>query len=47
MLHGLATALGIALVDLPALRAQMRETAAGVRESFERRIGPLPLRGAA
>ena len=34
-------------VDLPALRGQMREVASGVRSSFERHLGALPLKGAA
>jgi glutamate-ammonia-ligase adenylyltransferase len=46
LLHGLAPVCGqtgcAAPVDLPALRAQMREIAAGVRTLFERRLGPLP-----
>ncbi|MFC7734462.1 bifunctional [glutamine synthetase] adenylyltransferase/[glutamine synthetase]-adenylyl-L-tyrosine phosphorylase [Roseomonas sp. GCM10028921] len=47
VLHGLGVASGTRAVDLSALRAQMRGIAAGVRESFERRIGPLPLKGSA
>ncbi|HEY8610495.1 MAG TPA: bifunctional [glutamine synthetase] adenylyltransferase/[glutamine synthetase]-adenylyl-L-tyrosine phosphorylase [Roseomonas sp.] len=47
LLRGLAPACGTPPVDLPALRAQMRDIAAGVRESFERRLGTLPLKGAA
>ncbi|MBP0493228.1 bifunctional [glutamine synthetase] adenylyltransferase/[glutamine synthetase]-adenylyl-L-tyrosine phosphorylase [Roseomonas indoligenes] len=51
LIHGLAPACGGREggppVDLPCLREQMRLTAAGVRESFERHLGPLPLKGAA
>ncbi|SHI81104.1 glutamate-ammonia-ligase adenylyltransferase [Roseomonas rosea] len=47
LLRGLAPACETPPVDLPALRAQMREIAAGVRSSFERRLGPLPVKGAA
>ncbi|MBP0446214.1 bifunctional [glutamine synthetase] adenylyltransferase/[glutamine synthetase]-adenylyl-L-tyrosine phosphorylase [Roseomonas sp. SSH11] len=47
LLHGLAPACGSPPVDLPALQGQMQEIAAGVRDSFERHLGPLPVRGAA
>jgi glutamate-ammonia-ligase adenylyltransferase len=47
LLRGLAPACEEPPVDLPALRGQMRGIAAGVRESFERHLGPLPQKGAA
>ncbi|WP_424134017.1 bifunctional [glutamine synthetase] adenylyltransferase/[glutamine synthetase]-adenylyl-L-tyrosine phosphorylase [Roseomonas chloroacetimidivorans] len=47
LLHGIAPICVEPPVDLPALRAQMRDIAAGVRESFERHLGPLPAKGAA
>jgi len=39
--RAVAPLLGAAPVDLPALRAQMREVAGGVRAIFERRLGPI------
>ena len=47
LLLGLAPACAEAPVDLPALRGQMRDAAATVRLIFERRLGPLPMKGAA
>ena len=47
LLHGLAPACTEAPVDLAALRGQMRDVAAAVRSIFERRLGPLPVKGAA
>ncbi|WP_458096459.1 bifunctional [glutamine synthetase] adenylyltransferase/[glutamine synthetase]-adenylyl-L-tyrosine phosphorylase [Roseomonas sp. WA12] len=46
LLHGLAPLCSAGPIDLPALRAQMRDTAAGVRLAFERHIGTLPQKGA-
>ncbi|MFC0388767.1 bifunctional [glutamine synthetase] adenylyltransferase/[glutamine synthetase]-adenylyl-L-tyrosine phosphorylase [Muricoccus vinaceus] len=47
LLRGIAPACREPPVDLPALRGQMREVASGVRSSFERHLGALPLKGAA
>ncbi|WP_043831346.1 bifunctional [glutamine synthetase] adenylyltransferase/[glutamine synthetase]-adenylyl-L-tyrosine phosphorylase [Muricoccus aerilatus] len=47
LLRALAPACETPPVDLPALRGQMRDVAATVRSAFERRLGPLPVRGAA
>jgi len=46
VLRGLAPICAEPPVDLPGLRGQMRLIAAGVRESFERHLGPLPMKGA-
>ena len=47
LLRALAPTLEEPPVDLPALRGQMREVASGVRSIFERRLGVLPMKGAA
>jgi len=47
LLRGLAPACDAPPVDLPALRDRMRAVADGVRRAFERRLGPLPVKGAA